>query len=196
MLHRWPGRLVVLVAVLGCALVGGCDDEDDGEGGGDSKTFPESWAGIWDFEGDVMACGTDSVLTVMARTDTLCAGAPFEFILDEDLGLVLSCDGTITDTAANLNCQGTFPFQGVTCSAAAQVVAVRNGDVFTGSATVNVTYSGDPPLPPDFCLEQEFTATRTSTAQPGCDAAAPPAWLRLPPGSRVGTPGENAGATE
>jgi len=170
--------LLALLALAVMAVVG-CGDGDGGGNGNPAgpAVFPASWAGVWDLEGTVTICDTDSIVDTIAERDTICTGEAFEFDLEE--GFVLDCTGTITDTHADIECTGTFTFGGATCMGTVQVTATRNNDEFTSMITANVTCTGSGEVPPDFCLHQEITATRVSLSQPGCDGGSPAPWLRL-----------------
>lgn len=120
-------------------------------------TVPVAWAGIWTNSDTNRVCGNPAIDSVQTTEDTLCAG---EAIVPG--GVQYTCSGTVTDTDANLTCNGSFSLEGCTADYRFTLQATRNGNTAFAHTTQSVVYT--PPmciLQPDSCDDDSQRLTRT-----------------------------------
>ena len=136
---------------------------------------PEEWLGVWSLETSVYDCETDVLIFSSADLDTLCPGSMFE---DPDGGdITVDCTGSADAGSFTMHCEGsTEAAPGCTANFVYDATGTRNGDSYTSTATINMTFTGDCPLIPDSCQRIETTATRIDDSAGPCTSTPVESW--------------------
>jgi hypothetical protein len=152
----------MIMALVGCLLAAATPAT--------AEVIPDEWVGIWEIELTTYDCTTNDVLFATTQLDTICPGAVFEDPNTE--GIPIVCTTTADADSYTTHCEGsTEVVPGCTANFVYDVTGTRNGDSYTATSTVNLTYTGDCFGIPDSCQRTEISGTRIAGAPSPCDGA-------------------------
>lgn len=131
--------------------------------------IPEEWIGVWELDSATYDCETDELLFSSTNLDTICAGSVFP---DPEPGeITIECTGSADATSYTGQCEGSFEvIPGCTVNFLYESTATRNGDTYTSTSTITISYVGDCPVIPDTCQRTEATGTRIESPTDPCSA--------------------------
>lgn len=134
----------------------------------DPIPYPDAFIGIWENTSVTRDCVTQVILAQSTEQDTICAGDTFD--PDIEGQFPITCTGTITETTVDIHCTGTFEVT-PECTATIQfdTDGTRNGDTWTSTTTVEITYVGCPI--PGSCTTTQSTGTRVDPDPAACPPA-------------------------
>lgn len=162
--------LLIALAVLGLGIQ---------PAGADPIPYPDEFIGIWETTTVVRDCETQIILFQSTENDTICAGDLF----DPEFGETpLTCTGTITPTAIDLHCVGSFEVEpGCTANVDFTMTGTLSGDTWTTTTRIESTYVGEACPIPSSCMSITSTATRISPDPGDCPPAPvePATWGQL-----------------
>lgn len=145
----------------------------------DPIPLPDEYIGIWETTTVVRDCDTQIILFQSTENDTVCAGETF----DPDFGETpLTCTGTITPTTIDLQCVGSYEEEpGCTANVDFTMTGTLNGDTWTTTTRIDVTYVGETCPVPSSCLSITSTATRINPDPGDCPPSPvePATWGQL-----------------
>jgi hypothetical protein len=157
------------MTIVAAAAFAACGDDDDTtvNGGGPPRPaeLTAAWQGEWDLAFVATVCGETDTVLAEGGTEFLCEGdeitAPF-------LPWEISCEGTVTDTRVDVECDTTYTIGPCRVSATVDWTITRTGDDFAGTAMVELMATGGCEPDTTICLDIEFTGTRIGDGSLGC----------------------------
>jgi len=170
-MNRFRLSCAVMVSALALGLAA-CGDDDSPSGGGDpvdrTAYLNSAWQGVWQLDVLATTCTGEDTLINEIDTQVFCEGDHIQF---GPFDIEVVCDGSVTNTVVNVQCDTTFVSEGCTVHMETDLDLVRDDDTFSGTAISTLEVTGCA-FDTTACVEFNVVAVRIGDGSLECVTAA------------------------